>query len=171
MWSLSVEIVHFDAWGPVAGGLCHQVRRDEGPLFVSQGAARHLAVEVGDLHPDLPTRTETDDVAGDGRGVVPGHCRLGHDGDGIKLRPGGAVSLKLEQVVHGAMILLQHALCVDLVVDLREDMVVAAGGDSECLVRLVEDHPSVHKGVGIVGRSGGIFTTLPSLLVAMHILG
>ncbi len=41
-------------------------------------------------------------------------------------------------------------------------MVVAADGNPKGLVRLVEYHPPIHKGMGVVG------TTLPSLLVALH---
>ena len=82
--------------------------------------------------------------------------------------PGRAVSLKLEQVVHGTIVFIGHALLVDLEVDLREDMVVAAGGDSESLVRLVEDHPTIHEGVGVVGCRDPILTALPPLLVSLH---
>ena len=50
----------------------------------------------------------------------------------------------------------------NVVVYLREDVIVAAGWDTEGLVCLVEYHPTVHEGVATV------LAALPSLLVALH---
>lgn len=165
--STSVEVLHAYCRRPMAACFRDQDGTYERALLVSHWTAGHSSDEVWNLHPHLPPGTEPHHVAGKGSGVIAGHRGLPDNGHGIGIGPGGAVALKFQQVVHGARLVGERSL-VYLVVDLRGDVVVAAHGNSEGLVSLVEYHPPIDECVGVVGQSEGILAALPPLLVTLH---
>lgn len=130
----------------MASGLSYQVGTDERPLVVSDGTTGN---NVRNLHPNLPSSAEMNNIASVGGGVIVSHGGASHDRHRVGLGPGRTVAHELQQVENGPGV-SAAALSTDLVVDLREDMVVAASGDPERFVGLVENHPPVHECVGIV---------------------
>lgn len=132
----------------MASGLGYQVGTDECPLVVSDGTTGN---NVRNLHPNLPSSAEMNNIASVGGGVIVSHGGASHDHHRVGLGPGRTVAHELQQVENGpGSTFSAAALSTDLVVDLREDMVVAAGWHPERFVGLVENHPPVHECVGIV---------------------
>ena len=156
----------------MARRLTHKNGRDESAMAVSCWTTR---ITGGNLNPYAASSTQLDDVTcvcGCYAGVEIATSRewsnggFASDSNTLKVCVvhSRAVALKVHDVVDGPRFI--NGL-VDIEHDLTGDQVVATGGDTESLVRLVEAHPSIHKGMnGRAVRSVLILCTLPPLLIA-----
>lgn len=162
-----IEIFHFNIWRPMTACLSNHVCCYECAFLISYGATGNSISPIRNLHPNLAPSAEMHDITGICSGLcsVSRHCISADDTDRTRERPGGTVAFKFQQVVDRCGVL--DRLIIDIVVNLREDMVIAADWDYERLVGLVEDHSPIHKGMGIVPGTRGILTTLPPLLVPL----